>query len=390
MKALAACMLVVVSCFAGLTLFPALASEISREIPMSRSDVFVVSAMYAAGVFASYLVGCVPSVSSSARRVVAMATAVVSSSMFATSVASNVFEVASLRFLQGFASMVVPVFSTWLAQVYANRLPIALGILFAGTFIGGAVGYLATPVSMVLGWRATYALYAVLVLVSGTVWFRTCPQNLTVPRVSMARAARLWRDPFTLLWGSSFFTAMWILFTVATLGQQLAPTNFSRIFGEALQISMALWSVAGGVLAYALSRRRAFVASVGRVQQMCLTLAALGALLSMRASSAWEAMIAAALLGAVQGASPAFWSLPGTSYPGEEAALAGFVLGALSNAAALVGPLVDSFVAVSMGTAALWASLSAISLSGIALTSMAMRAAPPMLLASNRGGRAAR
>lgn len=381
LRALVLSALVMITCYAGLTLLPALFDEIGKDVPMTREDLFILSALYAAGVFASYLVGCIPRVSASARRVVLLATFVVSSSMASTVLASNVFEIAVLRFVQGFASMVVPVFSTLLTSGYGDRVPLALGILFAATFVGGAVGYLAHPLSMVIGWRGAFIVYAALVAVAGAAWIRFCNASTPLPRVSFAQTRRLWQDPFTLLWGLSFFTAMWILFTVATLGQAIAPKPGNpELFGEALQLSMALWSVAGGALACALSRKRVVVVSVGRVQQLCLALSALGAVLAMSSRSPWETLLAAVLLGAVQGASPAFWSLPGLSYPKEEAALAGFVLGALSNAAAVVGPFASSFLAMGVGLGALWASLSAVSFAGIALTSMAMRIAPPITI----------
>ncbi len=383
-RVLALDLAVMIVCFTGLTLFPAMYPWISRDLGVSSDTTWIVSIAYSIGVFASYLVGSVPSIAQSPKRVLSLSTIAVSTSMALSSLATNAFQLATLRFLQGFASMVVPVFSTQIARSFGKHAPLALGILFGGTFIGGAVGYASTILAPVIGWRATYLIYAIAVAACGATWIKCLGYSLTPRKVLALKDARkLWGDPFTMLWGTSFFTTMWILFTIATLGQQAAPSN-PTLFGEALQISMAAWSVIGGWLASTL-RSRDSVHVAGKVQQLCLAISALGALTTLSSSNSFELMIGAALLGAVQGASPAFWSLPSAAYPDDEAEVAGFVLGALSNSAAVVGPLASGVVAMSAGLSAMWALLASVSFVGIALTSMAMRVSPPIAM---QGGRA--
>ncbi len=383
MKALAVDLAVMVLSFAGLTLFIALLPLVSRDVPISSSWAWVASMMYAAGVFASYLIGCLPSLASSPRRVVAFSTLAVSASLGLTSLATNPIEIAVLRFVQGFASMSVPVFSAQLARLFGRAAPIALGILFSGTFIGGALGYAAPAIASLVGWRGVYAVFALLVALAGAAWLKTCPPLSAVARVSSREAREVARDPFTILWGASFFTAMWVLFTSATLGQMASHVSPS-LFGKTLQVSMAAWSVAGGVIAYAMSRGRDVVQGIGRVQQVCLALAALGALAALSARSDLDVVAAAIMIGAVQGASPAFWTLPSVAYPEREAELAGFVLGTLSNAAALVGPAITTALALSVGPQSVWIAMASVSLGGVATTAMAMRVAPPVVAQSHR------
>ena len=382
-RVLALDLAVMVASFAGLTLFSALLPWISRDIAIDRGTAWLISALYAAGVFASYLLGCVPTIASSPRRVVAFSIASVSASMALSATATNAIQLALLRFVQGFASMIVPVFSAQLSRSFGRATPLALGLLFSGTFLGGAVGYAASYVASYVGWRGVYAIFALATALCGALWLYSTPVERARRAISLREARELWRDPFTLLWGSSFFTAMWILFTAATLGCA-ATTTYSKLFGTALQISMATWSVIGGVLAYLASRKGSSIHGIGRVQQTCLALAALGALAAMNARSSVEILIAAAMIGAVQGASPAFWSLPGVAYSSNEAELAGFVLGALSNSAALVGPLASAALALAAGPRALWLALATVSMLGVVTTSLAMKVSPPALLHGHR------
>ncbi|NPA96737.1 MAG: MFS transporter [Crenarchaeota archaeon] len=382
-RVLALDLAVMVSSFAGLTLFSALLPWISRDVVITRSDVWLVSALYAAGVFVSYLVGCVPAIASSPRRVVAFSIASVSASMALSASATNAIQLALLRFVQGFASMTVPVFSAQLSRSFGKATPLALGILFSGTFVGGAIGYVASSLATFIGWRGVYAIFALATALCGALWLHEAPVERARRVISLREARDLWRDPFTLLWGSSFFAAMWILFTAATLGSSASPA-YSKLFGAAIQASMAAWSVIGGALAYMASRRGGSIHGIGRVQQACLALAALGALAAMGARSPGEVILAAVMLGAVQGASPAFWSLPGVAYSSSEAELAGFVLGALSNSAALVGPMTSAALALAAGIRALWVTLATVSMLGVVATSLAMRITPPVLLHGHR------
>ena len=378
-----------VACFSALTLYPALSSYIATDMGIGRELSWWISILFAAGVFASYAVGALRVWNGRPRALVVSSALLVALALLLSAVASNPLELAALRFVQGFASMAVPVFSAQIGAVLGDLAPLALGVLFASTFFGGFLGFaLASALTPVIGWRGVYAVAGLIVFASLGLW------HFATPRESLAAIAarrsgsesaspRFWRDPFTLLWGASFFPAMWILFTVSTT-MPLALSRWGEstalLASEELQLSLGVWSIVAGALTSFLIRRGLNpISAIARVQGLCLAMTFAASMTIASARDPLQLYMGVAMLGAVQGASPAFWSLPSFAYPREVSDRAGFVLGMISNSAAMVGPVVSTVVA-SCSIAYLWATLSIAAISGAALTAIANTATPPIAL----------
>jgi len=375
-----------VACFSALTLFPALSSYIAHDMGIGREMTWWISILFAAGVFASYAVGALRIWSGRPRAVVVSSTLLVALSLLLSAAASNPLELAALRFVQGFASMAVPVFSAQIGAVLGDLAPLALGVLFASTFFGGFLGFaLSSSLAPVVGWRGVYAVAGLIVLAALGLWSYGTPREtlaaISARRDSSKSVPKFWRDPFTLLWGASFFPAMWILFTVSTtlpLALRHWGPETAFIAGEELQLSLGAWSIVAGALTTLLIKRGANpISAIARVQGLCLAMTFAASMTIASAKDPIQLYTGVAMLGAVQGASPAFWSLPSFAYPREVSDRAGFVLGMISNSAAMIGPAISTIVATS-SIAYLWVSLSIAAIGGAALTAVANTVAPPI------------
>jgi len=377
--------------FSALTLFAALKSLMASELGLTGSIAWWAAATYSAGIFAAFFAGHSRFSEERPRATVLVAALLAAVPQFLIPFSLSPYEVVALRFVQGMVMMCVPIFSAQVGRVYAGARPLALGIILAGIFIGGFVGSSVGPaLSSVIGWRGTYLLFGALMIAVALIWVFTTPKE-TLPVVKHVgpagvRAPSVWRDKFTIVWGFSFFPAIWIIFTLAPLIHFIASSmgwghGAGRAASQTLEASYIAWSVIIGASAYALARGsrepRKLFNSFSKVQVICFSLAAVGSFIAYASSNLSTFLASVALVAIIQGTGPTFWSVPSTAYPRELATRAGYALGLISNAAALIGP-VTTVLMTSLTIRGMWLLTAGLAIAGALLTAVASRMELPI------------
>ncbi len=379
--------------FSALTLFAALKSLMASELGLTGTIAWWAAATYSAGIFAAFFAGHSRFSEERPRATVFIAALLAAIPQFLIPFSVSPYEVVALRFIQGMVMMAVPIFSAQVGRVYAGARPLALGIILAGIFVGGFIGSSVGPaLASVIGWRSTYLVFGVLMIITALIWVYVTPKD-TLPIVKHAevreggeRRVSVWCDKFTILWGFSFFPAIWIIFTLAPLIHFIASSmgwghGAGKLASETLEGSYIVWSVTIGALAYALARGaeepRKLFTSFAKVQLVCFILAAIGSLIAYASSNLSTFLVAVALIAIIQGTGPTFWSVPSTAYPKELATRAGYALGLISNAAALIGPI-TTVLMTSLSIRGMWLLTTALACLGAVLTALATKLTLPI------------
>ncbi len=375
--------------FSALTLFSALAEHIIKALHLSRTLLWWSLAAYPAGIFAAFFAGHSRFAEEHPRLMVLLGGVVAGLPQLVTPF-SPPYIIPLLRFLQGMVMMALPVFAAQTSVMFKGARPLALGIILSGIFIGGFVGEATGPIlSQILGWRLAYIAYGLLMLVFALIWLVLTPKE-TLPQVqteSVMPSRRVWGHVFTVVWGLSFFPAIWVIFTLAPMVRMLLEEGFHVPLLEAarasrvLEASYTVWSIVIGLLAYYLVRnvsgdpRKMFV-RIALVQAVCYVTAFVGfiTLLALGPNAVVYSMI---LIGVIQGTGPTFWSIPPTVYPREQVTRAGYALGLISNSAALIGP--SSIAALSsLNIVVAWTILALACIAGLLTTLISVRLRLPL------------
>ncbi|NPA97968.1 MAG: MFS transporter [Crenarchaeota archaeon] len=375
--------------FSALTLFAALSTYVSSSIGLNKFTEWLASAVYSAGIFAAFFIGHSKFTEMHPRKTVFIAAVLASIPQFLIPYAVNPWEVVVLRFIQGMVMMALPIFSSQVGLLFAEARPLALGIILSGIFVGGLIGSSIGPLLAVsIGWRATYVLFGIAMLIAAIIWIGLTPRDaLPVHKeeVKTKRKVSVWRDPFTLLWGFSFFPAIWIIFTLAPLISFIvesmgAPGSVNKLSSTVLEASYLTWSIIIGGVAYVLAKRRTgtprnMFNTFASVQLFCFIITFIGVLIVMNSHNVAVLLLGLVLVAMIQGTGPTFWSAPSTAYPEDLAIRAGYALGLISNSAALVGPMTS--VAVH-SVAAVWGIILFMALLGAVLTFIGMKMKLPI------------
>ncbi len=375
--------------FSALTLFAALSTYVSSSIGLDKFTEWLASAVYSAGIFAAFFIGHSKFTETHPRKTVFIAAVLASIPQFLIPYAINPWEVVVLRFIQGMVMMALPIFSSQVGLLFAEARPLALGIILSGIFVGGLIGSSVGPLlATSIGWRATYVLFGIAMLIAAIIWIGLTPRDaLPVHKeeVKTERRVSVWRDPFTLLWGFSFFPAIWIIFTLAPLISFIvesmgAPGSVNKLSSTVLEASYLTWSIIIGGVAYALAKRRTgtprnMFNTFASVQLFCFIITFIGVLVVMNSHNVAVLLLGLVLVAMIQGTGPTFWSAPSTAYPEDLAIRAGYALGLISNSAALVGPMTS--VAVH-NVAAVWGIILFMALLGAVLTFIGMKMELPI------------
>ena len=225
-------------------------------------------------------------------------------------------------------------------------------------------------------------------LVTAFIWVVATPHN-ALPAISkeeVKKRVSVWRDPFTILWGFSFFPTIWVVFTLAPLitfivkGMGVAAENAGELASTVLEASYLLWSIIIGGLAYLLAKRRSGIPrnlfnTFASVQLLCFIIAFIGVLVIMNSHSLSTLLMGLVLVAVIQGTGPTFWSTPSTAYPRDIVTRAGYALGLISNSAALIGPMVS---VVAGDVVVLWMLMLVMALVGCTLSFICMRIRLPI------------
>ncbi len=377
--------------FSALTLLAALSTYLETS-GVSKSLIMVSSAAYSAGIFIAFLAGHSRYLETRPRLVIPLAAILAGVPQilipFSTPTALPI-----LRFLQGLVMMCLPIFSSQVGMLFVSARPFYMGVIISGIFIGGIVGETLGPaLAQSIGWREAFVVLGVAMLVMAAVWCLATP-SWALP-IHGAKPSNSDRDRkmrvlsgFTVLWGFSFFPTIWIVFTLAPMMRLLlettlhVPSNFAALVSRALEVSYALWTVVLGLVAYLVSRGisdpRGLFKRFASVQLASFAISIAGLALIAAHPSREAVLVGAIVAGIIQGTGPTFWSTPSTAYPPELATRAGYMLGLISNSAAMVGPF-TTLALQSLSPAAAWASLLAMNIVGVLLTGIGMRMRLPI------------
>ena len=374
--------------FSALTLFAALSTYISSSIGIDKFTEWLASAVYSAGIFAAFFIGHSKYTEEHPKKTVFIAAILASIPQFLIPYSINPWEVVILRFIQGMVMMALPIFSSQVGLLFAEARPLALGIILSGIFVGGLIGSSVGPLlATSIGWRATYILFGIAMLIAAFIWIGLTPRDaLPVHKeVKTKKRVSVWKDPFTILWGFSFFPAIWIIFTLAPLISFIvesmgAPGSVNKLSSTVLEASYLSWSIIIGGVAYALARRktgtpRNMFNTFALVQLFCFIITFIGVLIVMNSHNVTMLLTGLVLVAMIQGTGPTFWSAPSTAYPEDLAIRAGYALGLISNSAALVGPMTS--VAVHSVTA-VWGIILFMAILGAVLTFIGMKMKLPI------------
>jgi len=375
--------------FSALTLFSTLKDFFASEYGMSSTQLQWAAAAYSIGIFAAFFIGHSKYVENHPKMTVLAAAVLAAIPQFLIPISGSPVAVIALRFLQGLVMMAVPIFSSQVGTLFSHARPLALGIILSGIFIGGFIGSnVGWQLATAYGWRTAYMVFGLAMLVVALIWIgltspETLPKHSGAVEVSSVSKRSVWRKPFTIVWGFTFFPAIWIIFTLAPLIAFIVTASFSaelaRTSSEVLEASYIFWSITVGAIAYLVSRRgsgnpRQLFKAFAYVQAACFILAlmgALGAYASSLSGNATALLTSLFVLAVIQGTAPTFWSIPSTAYPKEEVTRAGYALGLISNSAAMIGPVASILVA-SLSTS-MWLLTSLLSFMGLVLTLAALK-----------------
>ncbi|NPA96535.1 MAG: MFS transporter [Crenarchaeota archaeon] len=376
--------------FSALTLMAALSSYLVAA-GVSGHLLMVSAAAYSAGIFVAFLAGHSRYLESRPRLVIPLAATLAGVPQIVIPYAPPQ-ALPVLRFLQGLVMMCLPIFSAQVGELFVSARPFYMGIIISGIFIGGLVGETIGPaLASLVGWRQAFVVLGIAMLVMAGIWFAATPSWALPAHRSEAQAQQRPRgkvlSKFTIVWGFSFFPTIWVVFTLAPMMKLLvmstlgAPESVASEIATLLEVSYVVWTIILGFIAYVISRRetrpRALFNRFAMVQLISFVIAIIGlALIALHPSIA-AVMAGVVIAGIIQGTGPTFWSTPSTAFPRELATRAGYLLGLISNSAAMVGPF-TTLAIQSVSPAAAWVSLVIMSAIGAVLTGVGMRMRLPI------------
>ncbi|MCD6324356.1 MAG: MFS transporter [Desulfurococcales archaeon] len=376
--------------FSALTLFSILAPFIMRVTEVSSSTIQWGAIAYSAGIFLAFFVGHSKFSERRPAATVLMAAALASIPQFAIPAVPNMpycwraSTLIGLRLMQGLVMMAVPILSGQVGKLFSSARPFALGVILSGIFVGGFIGSSLGPaLTSMVGWRLTYVIFGLMMLTIGGAWVALTPRD-TLPvsegSVKEVPASRVWKEPFTWVWGFTFFPAIWIIFTLAPLISFIVEAEAPQAGTEAsrvLEASYMFWSVVMGLVAYLVAKsssgsRRGLFRSFASVQAFCFAASLAGALMLYLSKSLQTLMWSLILIGVIQGTAPTFWSMQSTAYRKEEVTKAGYALGLLANSAALIGPSL-TLTLTPPGSPYLWVLVIGLAAAGLIITAASLK-----------------
>ncbi len=376
--------------FSALTMLAALSSYLIKS-GVSQGLLMIASAAYSVGIFAAFLAGHSKYLESRPRLVIPLAALLAAVPQMLIPYAPP-SALPLLRFLQGLVMMCLPIFSAQVGELFVSARPFFMGLIISGIFVGGLVGEVVGPaLASAIGWREAFVVLGLCMLFMAAIWFFATP-HWAIPShrgegsVEGASSGRV-LTKFTIVWGFSFFPTIWIVFTLAPMMKLLVMTTLGASESTAstiatlLEISYVAWTILLGFVAYAISRGvsepRALFNRFATVQLASFAMAVIGLALIALHPSVALVMLGVIIAGIIQGTGPTFWSTPSTAYPREIATRAGYMLGLISNSAAMIGPFATLAIQ-HVNPIAAWISLMIMSIVGAVLTGVGMKMRLPV------------
>ena len=370
--------------FSALTLFSSLKDVISAEYGFSSAEMQWAAIAYSMGIFFAFLIGHSKFFEERPRVTVLFAGFCATIPQLLIPFIPNAIAVAALRFVQGLVMSSVPIFSYQGGKFFPGFRTLAIGTIVSGIFIGGLVGSTAGPyLAAVTGWRTTYVIFGVLMTIIAVLWVLLTPNEALPPTGREIKEVKpgIWRRKFTWVWGFTFFSGLWIVFTLAPLIHFIAEEQLGikgYVASTALESSYIAWSYIVGMIARYLCRkattRWGTFRGIALTQIIHYALTAAGAIIALVAKDPVVFLASLFVVAAVQGTGPTFWSIPTVAYPEEIASRAGYALGLLANSATLIGPAVTLIISA-LAITGTWLIVVCLSVFGalITLTSLKLK-----------------
>jgi len=373
--------------FSALTLFSSLKDVIRTDYGFSSTELEWAAIAYSMGIFFAFLIGHSRFFEERPRVTVLFAGSCATIPQLLIPLIPNALIVAALRFMQGLVMSSVPIFSYQGGKFFPGFRTLAVGTILSGIFIGGLVGSTAGPyLAMITGWRATYLIFGVLMIVIAVLWVLLVPNEALPPVRREVKTADvgIWRRRFTWVWGFTFFSGLWIVFTLAPLIHFIAEKQLGikgYVASTALESSYIAWSFIVGILARHLCKgvatRRGTFRGIAVAQVIQYVLTVVGATAALITKDPVIFLTSLFVVAAVQGTGPTFWSIPTVAYPEEIASRAGYALGLISNSAALIGPAVTLIIST-LAVTGTWLVVIGLSVFGALLTLASLKLKLPI------------
>ncbi len=376
--------------FSALTLFSVLGTRIMSATGITASVIQWGAISYSAGIFLAFFAGHSRFSERKPTATVLLAAVLASIPQFLIPATPHIpscmrgWAIIVLRLMQGLVMMAVPILSGQVGKLFSSARPFALGVILSGIFVGGFVGSSLGPaLASMEGWETAYVVFGVAMIAAAATWVALTPKT-TLPVKAEGEggvpSSKVWREPFTWVWGFTFFPAIWIIFTLAPLINFIVEAEAPRagsISSRVLEASYMSWSVIIGFIAYLVAKksgggRRGLFRAFASVQAACFLVALTGGVALYFSRSLQALLGALILLGVIQGTAPTFWSMQSTAYSKDEVTKAGYALGLLANSAALIGPA-TTLTLTPPGSPYLWVLIMGLALFGFIVTALSVR-----------------
>ncbi len=282
----------------------------------------------------------------------------------ATAFAGNLWQLFACRLLLGAGEAIVtPASLRWIAtHIGENHRGLAIGILFAGSKLGPAIGAdLSVRLIHGVGWQGMFLILGLGSLVFLVPWLALVTEDKQSPRHEQVHGTtefgRIWRTPaiygilvgtvaynyfnyFNLTWLPAYFVERWGM----TLSRMGAYTSFSFL-------GMAAVAIGGAALADRMVRRGGNAVAIRRAFTVAGLIIAsteiLGSLTTSREVAVSFAMISMAGLGLT---TANYWALTQSLMPGAAIGRIAGIQNCASNLAGIAAPALTGWLVQTTGS----------------------------------------
>lgn len=299
----------------------------------------------------------------------------------------------ALRFSQGLVIMMIALFSIQLSGWFRpSQRGISLGAMLGAITLGGAVGGLITGNLAHLGWQALYEVTALIMVAGAAVYLIFARDSrFLVARQHAAKSEThpsAWSSPMTWLMGVVQIPLTWTLFSVGGF----MPAYAFHLGYKASQVGhiMFIWGIVGffaavfgSLLGDRLARGKTSNRGVVNARLTVISVAnfvmAVGALMVLYLAPVSYTMflISAIVVAFIMAIPPNYWATPTSVFPLATAGAGAFGMGVISNSTSAIGPVVSSVLVPTFGWSGVFWLMALLSLAGIGVNVIAMRAALP-------------
>lgn len=299
----------------------------------------------------------------------------------------------ALRFSQGLVIMMIALFSIQLSGWFRpSQRGISLGAMLGAITLGGAIGGLITGDLATLGWQELYEVTALIMAAGAGVYFIFARDSeQLVARLRAAKGtphASAWSSPMTWLMGAVQIPLTWTLFSVGGfmpayafhLGYKVDQVgHIMFIWGVVGFFAAVFGSMLGDFLARGKTSNRGVVNARLSVISLVNVVMAAGALMVLYLAPLSYSLflVSAIVMAFIMAIPPNYWATPSSVFPLATVGAGAFGMGVISNSTSAIGPVVSSILVPSFGWSGVFWLMALLSIAGVGINAIAMRAALP-------------